>query len=754
MRSKIGDKATEQLKQTAVEIVQNCVDVYSNTFGFGDVGATGTGIVSQPYKGQIPDGTTGLIYGRVQSGKTNTTIATLAIAQENKFRCFIVLTSDNTWLGKQTAARFNNQLKGGPVVFDWEQWKKDPQDFAESKLLPYIKDTGVVLVSTKNVRHLDNLLQVLKYANARTVPTLIFDDEADNASLNTNEAKQAKKGKDNVPDSAIFDKIGKIREEVANHIYLQITATPQSLLLQNLDHRCKPAFCAALPQPGDSYMGGNLFFENNSPYYCIVKTEEIEELKKQKGTINPGNKWDIPEGLRLALCCFFLGSIYKMKSSPDAVYSFLAHICYKQDNHSNLEKVISGFVKDMDKAIRGESSAISTDQALKWLSQAYEVLQKTAHNLPLLDHLIEDLKHELRSAIPKVINANNPDKQPNYNPGMNILIGGNRLGRGVTIEGLMVTYYGRDAKQKVMDTVHQHARMYGYRQELQDITRLFLPEHILEDFRAIHEADEGMRQAIGDDPSNIKIKPVWVGRELQATRSNVLNPAAIDAFTPGSHIFPHAPLYKASDVGEDTEQLNKLLKPYNNNDEYYEVDIDFLLKILSHMRSKPIDGSKWEDKRVKQALKAIKAQGIQKGRLNVRRGKNGEGLGLKRQEPDKWTSYGFATSKWLSQPKNEYPDVPTLVVMYEKGEKQLKWDNQPLYLPMLILPKSKFVFMFNYLDESEEELEDELDWQYEEEIDEQEWLKAAANSSAFDFLKDPQEDIYTLADGKPFHDER
>jgi hypothetical protein len=296
--------------------------------------------------------------------------------------------------------------------------------------------------------------------------------------------------------------------------------------------------------------------------------------------------------------------------------------------------------------------------------------------------------------------------------------------------------------------------MYGYRQELQDITRLFLPEHILEDFRAIHEADEGMRQAIGDDPSNIKIKPVWVGRELQATRSNVLNPAAIDAFTPGSHIFPHAPLYKASDVGEDTEQLNKLLKPYNNNDEYYEVDIDFLLKILSHMRSKPIDGSKWEDKRVKQALKAIKAQGIQKGRLNVRRGKNGEGLGLKRQEPDKWTSYGFATSKWLSQPKNEYPDVPTLVVMYEKGEKQLKWDNQPLYLPMLILPKSKFVFMFNYLDESEEELEDELDWQYEEEIDEQEWLKAAASSSAFDFLKDPKEDIYTLADGKPFHDER
>ncbi|MDY7008673.1 MAG: hypothetical protein SWX82_33325 [Cyanobacteriota bacterium] len=221
---KIGDKAAQQLKQTAVEIVQNCVDVYTQNFGEGDVGEIGTGTVSNSYKGKIVDGTNGLIYRRVQSGKTITTIATLAIAQDNGFRCFIVLTSDNTWLGKQTFNRFNNQLKGGPLVFNWEQWKKDPQDFAETKFIPYIKDTGVVLVSTKNHENLDNLLQVLKFSQASNVPILIFDYEAEYASLNTNEAKQAKKGKNTVPDSAIFDKIGKIRKEVANHIYLQITA--------------------------------------------------------------------------------------------------------------------------------------------------------------------------------------------------------------------------------------------------------------------------------------------------------------------------------------------------------------------------------------------------------------------------------------------------------------------------------------------------------------------------------------------------
>ena len=154
------------------------------------------------------------------------------------------------------------------------------------------------MVSTKNVRHLDNLIEVLKHSGARNVPTLIFDDEADNASLNTNEAKQSKKGKDNVADSTIFEKIGKIRKEVTNNIYLQITATPQSLLLQNLDHPCKPVFCAALPEAGDSYMGGDLFFTKKSPYCVTVKATEIDDLKQQEGSINPGDNWNIPKGLR------------------------------------------------------------------------------------------------------------------------------------------------------------------------------------------------------------------------------------------------------------------------------------------------------------------------------------------------------------------------------------------------------------------------------------------------------------------------
>jgi hypothetical protein len=286
---------------------------------------------------------------------------------------------------------------------------------------------------------------------------------------------------------------------------------------------------------------------------------------------------------------------------------------------------------------------------------------------------------------------------------MNILIGGNRLGRGVTINGLMVTYYGRDAKQKVIDTVHQHARMYGYRPKLKDVTRLFLPEHILDDFRYIHEADEAMRQAIGDDIHNIQLQPVWIGGNLEPTRSNVLDPSVINVLVPGSLIHPQNPAYKKTEIEHNFKQIENLLINYDKNDEYYEVDIEFIIEILHYTKSYHVQSEKWEDQRIIKGLTDMKSNGMTKGRLNVRRGERNknQGLDMARKEPFKW-SFGFGSGEWSREAKEKYPDVPTLIICYQKGEKSKKWDEHPIYLPMLVLPKQKFVLMFNY-DEDEDE---------------------------------------------------
>jgi Z1 domain len=443
-------------------------------------------------------------------------------------------------------------------------------------------------------------------------------------------------------------------------------------------------------------MGGDLFLDESSSYYCPFNSNELEVLKG--GDINPGNSWAIPKGLRLALCCFFLGSMSKMLMSnyPEEKYSCLIHICYKKINHSNIETVVRSFVVKLDKSLRGNRSQTDQDEALKYLQEAYQELKKTSTDLPELEVLVDELKHKLRNAVPKVINADNPNKEPDYNPGMNILIGGNRLGRGVTIDGLMITYYGRDAKQKMMDTVHQHARMFGYRRSLLDVTRLFIPEHIFDDFCAIHESDEGMREIIGDKPDELSIKPVWVGKTLKPTRSNVLNPSEINAFTPGISTFPRDPMWKKNEIKVHTEELDSLLESYTGNDTYHEVDIEFLIRVLSHTPSRSVSGYAWEDDRVCQALRAMKEEGISKSRLNIRRGKNGTGLDLERK--DSWGKNSFFTSAYVRKAKESYPDVPTLILGYEKGEKSKRWDDQSLYLPTLVFPKNNFVFMFNYSD--------------------------------------------------------
>ena len=436
-----GAEGARQVRQTAVEVVQECINIYAVAFDRDDVGEKGTGLVSLPFKpsknAQIAPRTNGLLYGRVQSGKTNVSIATVALARENGFRCFVVLTSDNTWLGTQTARRFRDQLNfGGPKVVSWEDWKQDPKGFGK-KLRDYVTDadSGVVFVSTKNRSHLENLLEVLGAAGSQRVPTMILDDEADNASLNTRQSKQAKDP--SVDPSTIFSLIGGIRAALPNHVFLQVTATPQSLLLQGLPHPSRPDF-SVLSEPGDGYIGGRVFFEEGSKHVVCVDPTELDDLRT--GKINPGDSWNMPKGLRLSVCCFLLGAASKQITSGKLrsdVYSMLVHIDHRRVNHKTVAETLSSFLTELDQALRDKRSKSQKKKVYRWLEKAHVELKRTEPKLQPIDELIDILEKRLRNTAPQVINADNPRREPEYRPGLNVLVGGNRLGRGVTIQGLI-----------------------------------------------------------------------------------------------------------------------------------------------------------------------------------------------------------------------------------------------------------------------------------------------------------------------------
>jgi hypothetical protein len=273
---------------------------------------------------------------------------------------------------------------------------------------------------------------------------------------------------------------------------------------------------------------------------------------------------------------------------------------------------------------------------------------------------------------------------------MNFLIGGNRLGRGVTIDGLVITYYARDAKSKVMDTVHQHARMFGYRQNLLPVTRLFSPSNVLVALKDIHDSDTGTRQAILDE-GVMSLKPVWVGQALKPTRAGVYNPSEIRAFPPGKALFPRE-IVADNRILKTYGNLETLLRSFREEKEYYEVPIDTLLQILDLIPSDPVRDAEWEDKRVQQVLENMKHKLIEKstGRLNVRCGPNGEGYAISKRENQE---SGFASGQEISRMRDHYPDQPVLLIRKQAGRKE-GWHGYPFYAPTLILPKGRFAFLY------------------------------------------------------------
>jgi hypothetical protein len=226
-------EALDAVREQVQRLMTKLLRAYEDEVAVGEIGPSGCAIASDaPPRQRCP---TGLLYGRVQSGKTLAMITATAMALDNGFRVIVVLTSDNVSLVKQTADRFR-ALRGVNVKdsTDIGSWLDDKEHLRTT-----IGEGGLVLVLAKNSSHLDRFIEFLRTVGAPQYPALILDDEADQASLDTNTAKRAtalRKGKTTeVVATAINrktnvnldpkEKGNSIREVLRHHVYLQVTAT-------------------------------------------------------------------------------------------------------------------------------------------------------------------------------------------------------------------------------------------------------------------------------------------------------------------------------------------------------------------------------------------------------------------------------------------------------------------------------------------------------------------------------------------------
>lgn len=627
-----------------------------------------------PIAGPPEQPSDGLLYGLIQSGKTSIIQVAAAMAADNGFQCILILTSDIDLLYDQTLERMRMALQGLNVLGknDW----RDPRRFERQ-----LRNPPFVIVCSKNGSKLGSLLEGFKTAGARGISALIIDDEADQASLNT----YTSKGGEQV--SRINEVITDLRAFFRVNTYIQVTATPQALFLQNPEHRYRPSF-TVLSAPGPGYVGGYEFF--GDPEGKLLRSVKIDEIEELRTSHQPKPTGLIPPGLRTALLTFLVAATARKIENPGKRSAFLCHVSVNKKDHEHIVTLIERFKEDAEDALNTlQSHGIrQREKLLADMRAAYQDLERTQVGLPSFEQIVEKIKFYLHGANVKLINATSSE-EIKLDAVYNIFVGGNKLGRGVTIENLLVSYYGRNPKKPNADTVLQHARMYGYRQDDLGVTRLFLPEKLAEHFGLIHDMESSLRDLVHKYPEG-KFEILYISSPLQATRRNVLDPNSLVAYVAGESINPRYPL-RTHAIAEHTNWIDEKLKHVGNEESGIETTIDEIMGFLERCPNDPeVGGELWDMNTIHTALDVIKKLLGPKAYLVVRRGR---ALTVTRRERQGILSGGDES---LAQ-----KDAPTLFLYRQnpnndKGEVAVWW-------PQLRFPEGNRNYILSFsINKSEE----------------------------------------------------
>lgn len=479
--------------------------------------------------------TNGLIYGLVQSGKTGVLTVTGAIGADNGYKTIIVLTSDIDPLYEQTMGRIQEAFPGMDILGKADI--ADPGPFIQR-----VKESTCVIVMTKNSALLKKLIENFKIGKLRGLTCLIIDDEADQASLDT-------KARSGVKPSSINGHIADLRKFFHKNTYLQVTATPQALFLQEGDHEFRPKF-TVLSHPGADYVGGKDFFDDGSK---LVTEFPLDDLTALSAGAQPSPSSKIPASLLQALDTFMIAGTYKRTQDAEHNCAFLCHVSTKTSDHKHIVEMLRQYKIDLAKDLKKGGIKVTTR-----LRKAYDDLARTHIGIKRsnFETLVSAIEFFSAGIAVKLVNGET-DEDVAVKAPFNLFVGGNKLGRGVTIKNLLVSYYGRHPKTPQADTVLQHARMYGYRRKDIGLLRLFLPKKLHNVFQAINKMEQTLRELISSNPSEI-FRGVYLENGLKATRKSVLVPGAVGVYGGGRSYNP-AQVVRDATIIDKTKIIDKIL---------------------------------------------------------------------------------------------------------------------------------------------------------------------------------------------------
>jgi len=568
-----------------------------------------------------------LLLGQVQSGKTSQMLATISALADKDFKLFILLTSDMTKLHQQTLERAFKFLSSEfNICHEIDVLRFKSMDLKRPTIVILKKNTKV-LKSWK--RELSGL-EKCKYEAA-----IIFDDEADAASLNTkvNEKKV----------STISRLLKEIVQIPSSSIYVQVTATPQAILLQTQHSEWKPQIVHIF-NPGFGYCGGSHFYGENSR--CIRSLPEHE-----REILLNGN--EIPSGLKEALMSFIINSIYILDFCKKNVCNFLIHSGAKIGHHDINEMKISRLLKAIQEEVR-----IGSEFLRSTLFQAYEDIKQTCIDLPPFEYFWANMEMSSKRINTQILNSNTLD-EIDYEIGSNILIGGNSMGRGITFPGLQVVYYCRESKSPQADTLWQHSRIFGYDRK-PEACRLFLPPRLLEIFRSLNEANDSIFKMVIE--GGLDHITILVPEGVNPTRKNVIDRQSLISIGDSNRYFE-------SVTHKNTSYIDRCL---GIQDREEEISIDEAIKLLSFIEADE------DDQELDLYLGCLKALGS---------AKHNKCYLIVRSDRDIKKGTGSLLSPNDRRKGAVITDKTVLTLYRVNGQIEKDWNGFPLWVPNIKFPK-------------------------------------------------------------------
>jgi hypothetical protein len=492
----------------------------------------------------------GLVLGDVQSGKTASYAALIAKAADAGYRMIILLTGTLENVRRQTQERLDNAFIGfdsrdflggaqlhhkrriGVGLIDGKRdgivFTSMDQDFRKNSAsalnisLSAVNEP-VLVVTKKHKGVLERLASWLRAHNADRegkidLPLLLIDDEADNASVNT----RKNPNQTTAINGAIRDLLALFRRSS----YVGFTATPFANIfidptstLEMFGDDLFPRDFIHVLEPPTNYLGTTSLFppidaDDDAAFVTTDPSDNIRTIDddedwlpaKHKKEFEPG---PLPESLARALRCFLLTcAIRDLRAASGAPgrgggihRSMLVNVSLFTAVQNRIADIVHVELEDVRRAVRlhaalGAAKAARESAEIATLADLFEAeFSDCGQAWPAV---LGALHEAIAPINVQPVNQSTGARSLDYAvratpPGVRVIaIGGNSLSRGLTLEGLTISYFRRNAR--AYDTLLQMGRWFGYRDGYGDLCRIWITDEAEGWYRHVTKATAELKR--------------------------------------------------------------------------------------------------------------------------------------------------------------------------------------------------------------------------------------------------------------------